>query len=218
LAWLTFQTEELDALTDWLQWISRFQFGLVVPLWCLITFGSIVRDEVQSGTMGFLITRPLTRTRFFLVRWLCALVTVQVPLALMTLLLGVAAQLLGVPGAAVSTLLLLGAQLMVVPAYGAIAAFLGLLTRKYLLLGIVYGFVVEVGVGQIPTNINTLSVARHFRALLEQFESIAKGAVWAAIPLWTAAGGLLLLTLVYGGLGILLFNLREYNQSEEHKQ
>ena len=77
----------------------------------------------------------------------------QVPLALNTILLGATAVLLRIPNAFLLTVLLLGAQLLVVPAYGAIATFVGLLTRKYLLLGLVYGFVVEVGIGQTrPTS------------------------------------------------------------------
>jgi hypothetical protein len=145
-------------------------------------------------------------------------VTVQAPLVLNTVLLGVAGLMLDVSSATSLTLLLVGIQLVVVPAYGAIAAFLGLLTRKYLLLGLVYGFVVEIGIGQIPTNINTLSVARHFRDLLAQSELIAQGAHGSAGQVCSAIGALMILTLTYLGAGTLLFNLREYNQTEEHKQ
>lgn len=218
LAWLALRNVEVDLREEWLTWVATFHFGLVVPLWCLIAFGSLVRDEVQAGTIGFLLTRPLTRTRFLALRWLAVLATVQAPLGLNTILLGAAGLALGVPGAMVLTPLLLGALLLVVPAYGAIAACLGLLTRKYLLLGLVYGFVVEVGIGQIPTNINTLSVARHFRTLLAQSESIEQHAGWSAGQLLGSIGGLLLLTLVYLGASLLLFNVREYSQSEENKQ
>ncbi|MCL4179524.1 MAG: ABC transporter permease [Verrucomicrobia bacterium] len=218
LAWLALRNVEVDLREEWLTWVATFHFGLVVPLWCLIAFGSLVRDEVQAGTIGFLLTRPLTRTRFFALRWLAVLVTVQGPLGLNTILLGVAALALGVPGAMLLTLLLLGALLLVVPAYGAIAACLGLLTRKYLLVGLVYGFVVEVGIGQIPTNINTLSVARHFRTLLAQSELIEQHGGWSAGQLLGSLGGLLLLTLIYLGASLLLFNVREYSQSEENKQ
>ena len=218
LAWLALRNVEIDLREEWLTWVATFHFGLVVPLWCLIAFGSLVRDEVQAGTIGFLLTRPLTRTRFFALRWLAVLVTVQAPLALNTILLGVVALALGIPGAMLLTSLLLVALLLVVPAYGAIAACLGLLTRKYLLLGLVYGFVVEVGIGQIPTNINTLSVARHFRTLLAQSELIEQHAGWSAGQLCGSLGGLLLLTLVYLGASLLLFNVREYSQSEENKQ
>jgi hypothetical protein len=218
LAWLALRGPESADLSEWLQWVARVHFGLVVPLWCLIAFGSLVRDEVQAGTIGFLLTRPLTRARFFVVRWLCTLLTVQAPLALNTVLLGVVALAMGIPEASLLTFLLLGAQFAMVPAYGAIAAFLGLLTRKYLLLGLVYGFVVEIGIGQIPTNINTLSVARHFQTLLAQFELIAQQTEWSAGRLLTSIGALLVLTLCYAGAAALLFHLREYSQSEENRQ
>lgn len=217
LALLALQTGEFDVRPAWLTWITRVHFGLVIPLWCLIAFGSFMRDEVQAGTIGFLLTRPITRSRFLLIRWLCTLAAVQVPLALNTILLGATAVLLRIPNAFLLTLMLLGAQWLVVPAYGAIATFLGLLTRKYLLLGLVYGFVVEIGIGQIPTNINTLSVARHFRTLLDQSDLIARSMDWSARGLGQSAGMLLVLTLVYLALGTLWFNFREYSQSEENK-
>jgi hypothetical protein len=216
LAWLALRTIE-SGTEEWLHWVTHFHFGMVVPLWCLIAFGSFVRDDVQSGTIGFLMTRPLTRGRFVVLRWCCTLLTVQAPLALNTILLGVVAAMLGVPNAASLTLLLLAIQTAIVPAYGAIAAFLGLLTRKYLLLGLTYGFVVEVGIGQIPTNINTLSVARHFSDLLAQSELIVAGGAWSAEEIFRCLGALLILTSVYLAAGTWLFHVREYSQSEEHK-
>jgi ABC-2 type transport system permease protein len=217
LALLSLQTDELGAHPDWLEWVTRVHFGLVIPLWCLISFGSFIRDEVQAGTLGFLLTRPVTRSRFLLIRWLCTLAAVQLPLALNTVLLGAAAVLLRIPNALLLTGLLLGAQLLVVPAYGAIATFLGLVTRKYLLLGLVYGFVVEIGIGQIPTNINTLSVARHFRTLLEQIDPLTRSAdTWTGV-LGQSVGMLLVLAVGYLAAATLWFHFREYHQSEENK-
>jgi ABC-2 type transport system permease protein len=203
---------------EWLDWITHFHFGMVVPLWCLIAFGSIVRDEVQAGTIGFLLTRPMTRARFVVLRWCCTLIAVQVPLALNTVLLGVVAIVLGVPSATSLTLLLLAIQTAVVPAYGAIAAFLGLLTRKYLLFGLTYGFVVEIGIGQIPTNINTLSVSRHFSVLLAHSELIVQGGGWSVEEVCRSLAALVILASVYLTAGTWLFHIREYSQSEEHKQ
>lgn len=217
LAWLGLRTSSLDLRPDWINWITSVHFGLVIPLWCLIAFGSFIRDEIQAGTMGFLLTRPLTRSRLLLLRWVCTLLAAQVPLAVSTSGLGLIALFLGIPQALSLTPLLLAAQCVVIFAYGAIAALIGLITRKYLLLGLVYGFVVEIGIGQIPTNINTLSVARHSRTLLDQFNAMAlnKPALPAEIA-W-AIGMLLVLTLAYLIAATVLFNIREYNQSEENK-
>lgn len=212
LAWLALPWGERE---PFIGWVLGVHFGLLIPLWCLIAFGSFVRDEVQAGTIGFLLTRPMTRVRFFLLRWFCTLMTVQGALAANTLLLGVAGLILDVPGVLRLTGLLLAAQLVVVPAYGAVAALLGVLTRKYLLLGLVYGFVVEVGIGQIPTNINTLSVARHFRNLLDQFELIELAAGWSGGAMAAAAGWLLLLTLVYLIAAATVFHAREFRAGEE---
>jgi ABC-2 type transport system permease protein len=212
LAWLALPVGRTE---PFLHWVTNLYIGLMVPLWCLIAFGSLIRDELQAGTLGFLLTRPQTRIRLFLGRWLCTLGLVLVPLALNTLLLGVVGVLLEFPAASRFALSLLGIQLLLVPAYGAVASFLGLLTRRYLLLGLVYGFVVEIGIGQIPTNINTLSVARHFRTLFAQSDLVQQQLGWAPEGFWISIAALVMITAVYTCLSSILFSMHEYSQSEE---
>ena len=41
-----------------------------------------------------------------------------------------------------------------------------MLTKRPMAVAIVYGLIVEIGIGSIPTNINALSLMRHLKALL----------------------------------------------------
>jgi len=42
----------------------------------------------------------------------------------------------------------------------------GQITKRYLALAVVYGFIVEMGIGAIPTNVNNFSLVRHLKTLL----------------------------------------------------
>ena len=65
-------------------------------------------------------------------------------------------------------------QIPAVVVYGAISSLMGLTTKKYLVFGIIYGFVVEFGIGQIPTNINTLAMTNHLKSLLAKYPPLSE--------------------------------------------
>ncbi|HEY2952266.1 MAG TPA: hypothetical protein VGK40_06780, partial [Verrucomicrobiae bacterium] len=111
--------------------------------------------------------------------------------------------------------LFFGAQALAVLAWGALSALLGLITRRYLVLGIVYGFIVELGIGRIPTNINSLSLTRHLQALLGHNALLNQLYEWAPEGAWYSAGMLLLAVAVFLGAGTALFTFREYHHASE---
>lgn len=103
-------------------------------------------------------------------------------------------------------------------AYGALSALLGMLHRRFLVLGAVYGLVVEVGIGQIPTNINHLSINRHLRTLLANLGPFQDTYGWSAEGTLTSVLVLTMAPVILAGLAAALFTWREYHYSEEmHK-
>jgi len=76
---------------DFFYWLAAAYLLLGVPLYCLASFGGLIRDELQSNTLSFLMTRPLSRARFLFLRFLCQLAWVE--------LLGLATGLLLLAGA-----------------------------------------------------------------------------------------------------------------------
>jgi ABC-type transport system involved in multi-copper enzyme maturation permease subunit len=200
---------------DFFYWLAAAYLLLGIPLYCLAVFGGLIRDELQSHTLTFLVTRPMSRARFLLTRFLCQLAWVQ--------LLGLAAGstllvtgfVCGVDGVARFAPLFFATQALALLVFGSLATFLGLLHRRYLVLGTLYGLVVEVGIGQIPTNINALAMTRHLRTLLAQNPDLTRIYPWSTDGTGVALSILLATVLLFLALSAILFTFREYLGSEE---
>jgi ABC-type transport system involved in multi-copper enzyme maturation permease subunit len=195
-------------------WVLGLYATFMVPIACLLSGGAMIRDELQAGTLGFLLTRPVHRARLLILKYLCHVVWLEFALGLNAVLLSLSGLLLGIKGALLIGLWLLGVQILMIPAFTALSVVLGLLTRRYLLVGILYGFIVEMGIGQIPTNINALSLSRHFQALLGECTALS-GTV--QLSSWGIPGAILAVLALTGvGLGgaAALFSLRELLETE----
>lgn len=215
VAWLSLPVASGKAF---LGWTLHLHLDLLLPLFCLVAFGGMVRDEMQEGTLGFLVTRPITRSRLFLGKFICQAGLVQGVVAVNSALLVLAGMARGIPEALRLAGWLLGVGVLGVFAFGALGAVFGLLTRRYVVLGLVYGFVVEVGVGHIPSNINVLSLMHHVHTLLAQVPAVQSQFNWSAeqpvlAVVWMVLGCLLALTA-----GAVLFTVREYPVGTEGNQ
>ena len=205
----------LQRVRPYFSWLLNFYFFLALPLYCLSACGGMIRDELQADTLGFLITRPVGRARLFLIKYGCQVLWLESIVAVHGLLLLTVGAMLDVPGMASIFPLVLGAQFLAVLSWGALSALLGLVTRRYLILGIGYGFVVELGLGRIPTNINTLSLARHFRGLFGHDPLLQRLYEWAPQNAAFSVGAVLIGTLVFLAIGATLWVHREYHSSTE---
>jgi ABC-type transport system involved in multi-copper enzyme maturation permease subunit len=206
---------EHHGLDNFYFWWVTFYLLVALPLYCLAVFGDLIRDELQSNTLGFLVTRPLTRPRLFLVKFISQLAWVEVLSSVTGLLLVLVGLVSGVDGTIRLAGLLLGIQGLAVLVFGALSALLGLIHRRYMVLGAVYGLVVEVGIGQIPTNINTLSITRHLRTLLANNVHLAQQFEWSAQGSLSSLLILGLAVAIFLTLAAVLFSRVEYHHSEE---
>ena len=188
---------------------------LVVPLFCLSNFGAMIRDELQEDTMAFLITRPVSRAKLFLLKYLALATWLQIIVLGNALAFWAVGVWLGIPGAASLIALLAAVQFLAVLAFGALASLIGLLTQKYLVAGIVYGFIVEFGIGEIPTNINVLSISRHLKTFLAWNADLARNYGWNAEGTWFSLMMMLVGTALFLLIGALLFTFKECQHAEE---
>lgn len=221
---LIYLTIEDGRSEPYFHFIIDFYLLLLIPLSCLSAFGAMIRDEIQTDTLRFLITRPVTRFQLYLAKYLCQLAWMQM-LALVGALLVLGVGFLrhipafDVTGfKSVVNLVVwkfLATQFLEIMAYGALSGLLGLINQRYMVLGVVYGFVVELGIGKIPTNVNNLSVSRHLRTLLANDQTIADQYIWS--PDRTPFSILMLFvgTLTFLCLASFLFTVREYHHNEE---
>lgn len=190
-------------------------FLMLVPLACLTICGAMVRDELQSGTLSFLITRSITRARLILMQysaqvlWIEGLAWVN---ASLLIAIGVWREVDGIWTLAMWLLL---AQTLAVLVYGALGALIGLISRRYIVLGFFYGLVVEVGIGRIPTNIHALSMSYHLQNLMARVELVRDQFGWERGPIGFSVMVLLLGSLVFLCAALVLFTWREYHHNED---
>ncbi len=196
-------------------WLLDFYFFVLLPLGCVRAAGSIIRDELQADTLGFLLTRPLSRARLLLAKYLAQTSWFQLTVLVQTLLLFAVGWVRHIPELLWLPPLFIAVQFLAVWAWSALGALLGLISTRYLALAIIYGLIVELGIGQIPTNINPLSLIRHFKALLAQNAALESSYLWAYEPTALALAAPLFAAGLFLTLAALLFTYREYHHTAE---
>lgn len=201
--------------TTFFYWAVTFYLMLVVPLNCLSFFGPMIRDEVQADTLPFIITRPVKRWALYLLKYLCVMIWTQMVSLLGCAMFILVALLKGIPEIGELILHYFLAQFVAVIAFGALGGLLGLLNKKYMVLGVVYGFIVEWGIGSIPTNIHSLAISFHIKSILANVSAVEKELGWTAAPVGEATMFAMIAAAVFLCLGAILFNVREYHHAEE---
>ena len=190
-------------------------FFLLLPLGCVRGCGALIRDELQADTLGFLTTRPVSRAQLLAAKYLSQTAWLQIVFLLETALFFAAGWLRHLPGLGALLPLFLAAQVLAVFAWSALGTFLGLAARRYTAMALLYGLIVEMGIGRIPTNINTLSLMRHLKTLLAHNPALQDIYEWAGAGVPLSVGALLLATGVFLGLAMVLFTFVEYHHSAE---
>jgi hypothetical protein len=201
--------------TPFYHWLIDFYFFIILPLTCVRACGALIRDELQADTLGFLTTRPVSRARLLIVKYLAQVLWLEMLLLVETLLLFAAGMERQIPGFGGLLPLLLGVQCLAIPAWSALGALLGQITTRYMATALIYGAVVEMGIGRIPTNINTLSLLRHIESLLSRNGQLEGIFNWDAGETWIAVSALVLAPVIFLGAAALLFTVIEYNPSAE---
>ena len=198
--------------------IISIHVWLVVPISVLNYFGHMIRGELREDNFSYLFTRPVSRFRLYLLKYLTVMVALQIILFINGMVYWGVGAFLNIPELKHFIGTLLAVQFLEVIAYGALAGCLGLITRKYVFAGLIYGLIVEFGMGRIPTNINLLSINRHLNGFISQHTPIVEYfnlEVATREDLWISILVLPLGTAFVLGIGGLLFTYREYLHTSE---
>jgi ABC-type transport system involved in multi-copper enzyme maturation permease subunit len=195
--------------------LVEFYFFLVLPLVCVRSCGALIRDELQADTMGFLTTRPIPRATLAIVKYVSQTAWLTALLLLQTTLLFAVGAARNVPDLANIAGIFLLAQLLATPAWSALGLLLGLFTKRYIAAALVYGFVVELGLGRIPSNINALSLMRHLKALLANNAMLRERFEWTEQAVAVPILALVIGTGLFLGVSAALFTFREYHHNGE---
>jgi len=199
-------------------WLVDFYFFIILPLGCVRACGGLIRDELQSDTLGFLVTRPVRRATLLMMKYLCHAAWLEVVALAESLLLFEAGRQRGIPSLGALLPLFLAAQFLAVLAWSALGVFLGQVTKRYLALALLYGLVVELGIGAIPTNINSLSMMRHLQTLLSHNGDLQSLFQWTGVGVVFPVGMLLLATALFLGVAAFLFTFLESHPAEEMRK
>ncbi len=147
-------------------WAAGFYACLLVPVLAFVSAAGALRDDFKADAVDYVFTRPVPRWRHVVYRYFAHTACAQLEFLLA---LGVVAGVgvyRGVPGlgAVVATLLL--GQVLAVAAFSAFGFLCAAITARFVIVGLVYGGAIEVGLGNVPTQLGWLSLVRHLRALL----------------------------------------------------
>jgi ABC-type transport system involved in multi-copper enzyme maturation permease subunit len=201
--------------TPFYRWLIDVYFFILLPLNCVRMCGALIRDELETDTLGFLTTRPLSRARLLLVKYLSQTAWLEIWMLVQALLLFAAGSLRQIPALGTLIPTFLAVQFLAVLAWGALGLFLGQVSKRYMALALLYGLIVEMGIGRIPTNINTLSLMRHLKTLLGHNADLQGIYHWPAIGAAGPSGALLLAAALFLGLAALMFTFKEYHHTTE---
>jgi ABC-2 type transport system permease protein len=191
-------------------WAVNLYLTFLVPILAFISAAGVMRDEMKSDTVDYVLTRPVGRSAFIGFKYLAHVGCAQVDfLCALGVVIGIGVYR-QIPGIWAAVPALLDMQLLLVAAFSAFGFLCAVFTSRYVVVGLAYATIIEVGVGQIPTQLSLLSMTHQVRATLEYLID-PSGLVSAAAPSMLATSALLLAFAV-GTLAIAatLFAFREF--------
>ena len=153
-----------------LEFVFAFMFipqGLL-PLVALLYASGMVQDEQEEQTITYLLIRPIPKWALYGVKWL-ATVTTTVTLTALFTGLTYAAIYVGTEGggtAAVSRAVkAAGIHSLAVVAYCSLFGVMSLLTRRTLIVGILYAVIFEGLLANLPLSIRLITVIYYARVI-----------------------------------------------------
>ncbi len=197
-----------------LDWANHVYVGFLVPVLAFMSAAGAMRDELKSSTVDYVFTRPMSRPAFvgfkFIAHTLCTHLDFLLPFAVVAF----AGVTRGVPDPAAFMVKLGFAQALMITAFSALGILFGTLTSRYIVAGLAYAAIIEVGVGQIPTQISRLSLTQQMRELLAIL--LGRAEAQAHSPgIAGTLGAVALLCLGALGLAAVLFRRREFGASAD---
>lgn len=147
-------------------WAAGFYVCFIVPVLSFIFAAGMARDDLKAESVDYVLTRPVPRPAFVLFRYLSQMACAQFDFLFSLGVLYAIGLWQNEPGLADAFPYLLGTQVLLIIVFSAFGLFCGMLTSRYVIIGLVYGLLIEVGIGNVPTQLNQLSITRHALRLL----------------------------------------------------
>jgi ABC-type transport system involved in multi-copper enzyme maturation permease subunit len=193
---------------DYLDWVAEFFLSVVVPVLAFLSGAGALRDEAKPGSADYVFTRPVRRWAFVGFKYLAHMACTQLTWLAAFGVVVLFAVLRRTPEVAAIYVWVLLAQMLTIAAFIAFGFVCAVLTSRYMIIGLLYAGIVEVGIGNIPAPLSRLSMTRHVRGLLQPVldGSVAGVSVLDALA---TAGSMMLFSAVFVGVAALVFSRQE---------
>ena len=149
--------------------IALFYVRNLLPLVALLFGSALISDSVDSKTLTFFLTRPISRLSIFLGEFLAYMVTVitlSVPCIVLTYLVLCVGTPQGAGFGAMDLMQDLAACVLVLFTYGAVFALLGVSLKRPLIPGLLFLFVWEGFVANFPGDAPNYTISAYARSLI----------------------------------------------------
>ena len=149
--------------------VALFYVRNLLPLVALLFGSALISDAVDSKTITYLLTRPISRLSIFVGEFLAYLVTVltlTVPCVVLTYLVLCVGTPQGAGFGAIDLIQDLGACVLTLFTYGAVFALLGVSLKKPLIPGLLFLFVWEGFVSNFPGDLPNYTLSAYARSLI----------------------------------------------------
>ncbi|MBN1947709.1 MAG: ABC transporter permease subunit [Bradymonadales bacterium] len=191
--------------------LRQFPLGILLQLAALLAGTAVVREEVESATLTYLLVRPIRRRTILGGRWLTATMAVMVLMAVVCLVLHVIAAPAGLSQVSGLPSLLWTTALGAVYYTTAFTAF-GVLFRRPLAWGLGYILFWELALPLVPSSAAMLSLRFHLLNLAGLSQATERPAFLAPPDASDTASIVILLgaTLLFAVISLWQFPRREY--------
>lgn len=190
-------------------WTVRMYFGFLIPAVAFLSGAGAIRDEMKSGSVDYVLTRPVLRPAFIVFKFFSHLACLQLAALVALAVVLVVADLRHVTGLGEVLPWLLLAQGIAITAFMALGFFCGVMTSRFLVLGLAYGAVVEAGLGRTPTQLSRLSLTHQITGMLEPIMPAAAPGLPTDQTALGTVGAVLAFAAVMLAIVMVVFRLRE---------
>jgi ABC-type transport system involved in multi-copper enzyme maturation permease subunit len=205
---------EAAAARGFLPWAAGFYVSFLLPIFAFISAAGAIRDDFGSGTVDYVFTRPVRRPTYVLFRYLSQLGCIQIDFLFALAAVMAIGTYHQIPGLWSALPVLLLAQVVAIVVFSAFGLFCGTLTSRYVIVGLVYAGIVEVGLGNVPTQISQISLVRQvlgiLRPVLGADGTLSRAASAAVFDTPGIVVLLLVVAAVFVALTAFLFTFREF--------
>lgn len=195
--------------------VALFFVRNLLPLVALLFGSALISDAVDSKTLTYFLTRPISRLSIFLGEFMAYLVTVltlTLPCVVLTYVVLTVGTPQGAGFGAPSLLQDLGACALTLFTYGAVFALLGVSLKRPLIPGLLFLFVWEGFVANFPGDAPNYTLSAYARSLIRHRP--AEEGLAELFSKFFGVGESVMVLGIVGvvalGLSIWIFSKREY--------